>query len=82
MSLPGFGRGKGSAGVPQVSGLASYQHISTYVQDFQPKEILELFKAASGANSNFQRPKCNLLASFSGKITCHFNCKTKSLLEL
>lgn len=28
-------------------------HASTYVQDFQPKGILELLRAASGANSNF-----------------------------
>lgn len=77
-----LGKGKSSARLPQISGLALCLRVSTYVQEFQPKEILEIHRAASGANSNFQKPECNLLITFGEKITCHFNCKRESLLEL
>lgn len=77
-----LGKVRAVQGCPRFFGLASFLCVSTYVQDFQPKEIFEILRAASGANSNFQKPVCNLLTSCGGKITCHFNCKKKSLLEL
>lgn len=38
--LTGFGKGRSRAGLPYISGLALFLCVSTYVQDFQPKEIL------------------------------------------
>lgn len=38
---------------------------------------MEVCRAMSGVNNNFLKPECNLLTSFSGKITCHFSCKIK-----
>lgn len=51
--LTGFGKGRSRAGLPYISGLPLFLCVPTYVQDFQPKEILKLLRTLSGANSNF-----------------------------
>lgn len=52
-SVWALGKVRAVQGCPRFFGLASFLCVSTYVQDFQPKEILEILRAASGANSNF-----------------------------
>lgn len=47
--LTGFGKGRSC---PTFLGWACFC-IPTYVQDFQPKEILKLFRTLSGANCSF-----------------------------
>lgn len=76
--LTGLGKGRSWAGLPYVSGLALFLCVSTYVQDFQPKDILKLFRAVPGANSDFWKPECNLLICFSEKIHITSTVKGKA----